>query len=172
MKEVVVGCSNQAKVGIARSGFEAMFPGEEFTFRSVLAQSDVSDLPMTREETQRGATNRVENTSLLAPEADYWVGIESGVEDTPEGMIMSGCIEVKSRDGKIGRGSTSPFTLPDKIAQLVRNGTEIGSAVGVVSKQQHEVAIEFLTGNVLSRTKFYESGMIIALIPFKNPELY
>jgi non-canonical (house-cleaning) NTP pyrophosphatase len=33
-------------------------------------------------------------------------------------------------------------------------------------------AVGILTGDVLTRTTYYEPAIILALIPFKNPELY
>jgi len=33
-------------------------------------------------------------------------------------------------------------------------------------------AIGLLTGNVIDRTRLYEHGVIMALVAFKNPEIY
>ncbi len=40
----------------------------------------VSDQPMSEEETWKGATNRVKGASKMDSDAEYFVGIEGGVQ--------------------------------------------------------------------------------------------
>ena len=61
---------------------EKMFSGEEFEFVEVETVSGVDDQPMTNKETLQGAVNRVESAQIQ--EADYWVGIEGGLEKRME----------------------------------------------------------------------------------------
>lgn len=55
-------------------------------------------------------------------------------------------------------------------------GKELGEAddlvFGQTNSKQANGAVGILTDNVLTRTTFYEPAVILALIPFKNPELY
>jgi non-canonical (house-cleaning) NTP pyrophosphatase len=85
-------------------------------------------------------------------------------------------VVVKSRDGKIGKGKTGSFFLPPKVAELIGQGKELGDADDIVfgtsNSKQANGAVGILTGDVLTRTTFYEAAVILALIPFKNPELY
>jgi non-canonical (house-cleaning) NTP pyrophosphatase len=59
---------------------------------------------------------------------------------------------------------------------LVRQGKELGEANDIVfersNSKQNDGAIGLLTGNVIDRTKLYEHGVIMALVAFKNPEIY
>jgi len=79
-------------------------------------------------------------------------------------------------DDYVSRGRTGSFFLPQKVAQLIRQGMELGTANDLVfnqsnSKQQNG-AIGLLTDNVIDRTRLYEHGVLMALVAFKNPGLY
>jgi inosine/xanthosine triphosphatase len=131
---------------------------------------------MTEEETLNGASNRAENVSLLAPNADFWVGIEGGLEQIGSGMEAFAWMVVKSKDGKIGKGRSASFFLPKKVVELIKEGKELGEADDIVfgrtNSKQSNGAVGILTGDVLTRATYYEPAVILALIPFKNSELY
>lgn len=176
MIKIVVASTNPVKINTTEIGFAKMFPNELFEVSGVSAPSNVSDQPMSEEETLTGAINRAESASLLVPEADYWVGIEGGLEEVKEEMEAFAWIVVKSKDGVIGRGRTGSFFLPKRVAELVREGKELGDADDIVfgktNSKQGNGAVGILTKDVLTRTSFYEPAVVLALIPFKNPELY
>jgi len=135
----------------------------------------VSDQPRNDAEILQGAHNRAENASQAA-RADFWVGIEGGVEERSEGMESFSWIVVKSNEGKLGKGRTGTFFLPPRIAELIRQGKELGEADDIVfgrtNSKQENGAVGILTGNAIDRTSFYAEAAILALIPLKNPTLY
>ncbi|MBP9732708.1 MAG: DUF84 family protein, partial [Candidatus Magasanikbacteria bacterium] len=144
--------------------------------RGIIAPSGVPDQPVGDVEILQGATNRAENVSTLAPEADYWVGIEGGVQEMNGLMEVYAWVVVKSKEGRVGKGKTGTFILPQKIVDLIRQGKELGEADDIVfgktNSKQANGAVGILTGDCLKRTTFYEQAVILALIPFKNSELY
>lgn len=176
MKKIIIASTNPVKIETTRLGFEAMFPDELFECTGVSVPSQVSDQPMSEEETLTGATNRAQNASKLQKDADYWVGIEGGLEEIDHGMEAFAWIVVHSKDGMIGRGRTGSFFLPKKVAELVKEGKELGEADDIVfarvNSKQANGAVGILTNDVLTRTTFYIPAVILALIPFKNPDLY
>lgn len=176
MKKVIVASTNPVKIESTQMGFAKMFPDESFDVQGVSAPSEVSDQPMSSNETLMGATNRAHNASKLVTDADYWVGVEGGIEDANNELEVFAWAVVKARDGKIGKGKTGSFFLPQKIAELVRQGVELGEADDIVfgrtNSKQANGAIGILTDDALTRTTFYESAVIMALIPFKNGTLY
>lgn len=176
MKKIVVASTNPVKIETTRLGFEAMFQGESFDCSGVSVPSGVSDQPMSEEETLTGATNRAHNVSKDKVDADYWVGIEGGLEEIDHGMEAFAWIVVLSKDGMVGRGRTGSFFLPKKVAELVKEGKELGEADDIVfartNSKQANGAVGILTNDVLTRTTFYIPAVILALIPFKNPNLY
>jgi inosine/xanthosine triphosphatase len=174
--KVIVASINPVKINTAQIGFAKMFPELELEVTGVSASSGVSDQPMSEEETLLGATNRAENASKQMPDVDYWVGIEGGLSETNNGMEAFAWVVIKSRNGIIGRGRTGSFFLPDKVSDLIRKGKELGEADDIVfnrtNSKQANGSVGILTGDVLTRTTYYEPAIIFALIPFKNPELY
>ena len=176
MKKVIVASTNPVKVEAAQIGFAKMFPNESFDVHGISAPSEVSEQPMSSNETLMGATNRAHNVSKFVPEADYWIGIEGGTEDVNKELEVFAWVVVKSKDGKIGKGKTGSFFLPQKIAELVRQGVELGEADDIVfgrtNSKQTNGAIGILTDDVITRTTYYVPAVVMALIPFKNEALY
>ena len=175
MKTICVASNNPVKLQAAAAGFQAMFPNEEFTVSGVSVQVSVSVQPMSDAETLQGATERAVNARSAQPEADYWVGIEGGVQDIDGEMDAFAWVVVT--DGqRTGKGRSGAFFLPHQVAELVRQGVELGEADDRVfsrnnSKQQNG-AIGLLTDDAVDRAALYVPAVIFALIPFKNPELY
>lgn len=175
MKQIIVASKNPVKVKAVQRGFEKMFPGEEIQIKSVSVPSGVGDQPMTSEETLQGAHARALNASQKLPEADYWTGVEGGVEETEGGLAVFAWIVIQSRD-RIGKARTGTFFLPPRVADLVRQGKELGDADDIVfgrsNSKQDNGSVGILTADVVDRAGFYEQAVILALIPFKNTELY
>jgi inosine/xanthosine triphosphatase len=175
MKNITLASKNPVKIQATLDGFQRMFPSESYQVETVLVPSGVGEQPVSNQETLQGALNRANGAARLAPEADYWVGIEGGIEDYGTEMAAFAWIVVQSRD-LCGKGRTGSFFLPGEVAELVRAGKELGEADDIVfqksNSKQKDGAIGILTGNVVDRTSLYEQAVILALVPFNNPGLY
>jgi non-canonical (house-cleaning) NTP pyrophosphatase len=90
-------------------------------------------------------------------------------------MAAFAWVVIKSSNQE-GKARTGTFFLPNEVAKWVRAGKELGEADDLVfnkhNSKQANGAVGLLTDNVTDRTRFYEEAIILALIPFKNPELY
>lgn len=176
MKRVIVASTNPVKIKAAEKGFLRMFAGEDFKIEGMSAKSEVPDQPMSNEETLQGAINRVNNVEKLAPIADFWVGIEGGLQEVGMEMEAFAWVVIKSKKGKMGKGKTGSFFLPKKLTDLVKSGMELGLAddmvFGKVNSKQANGTVGNLTGDVITRITYYETAVILALIPFMNIELY
>uniref|UniRef100_A0A7C5YW26 Probable inosine/xanthosine triphosphatase n=1 Tax=candidate division CPR3 bacterium TaxID=2268181 RepID=A0A7C5YW26_UNCC3 len=175
MKKVVIASNNPVKIKAVKSGFKKMFPRQKFKFINLSVSSDVPKQPLSDEETFTGAKNRVHNASKKIKDADFYVGIESGVDYIGDEMITFAWVVVKSGN-KYGKARTGSFFLPPKIANLINEGKELGEADDIIFKtknsKQKNGAIGILTGNVIDRTKSFTDAVILSLIPFKNADLY
>jgi len=174
-RQVVVASRNPVKVEATRHGFERVFPGDRFVMRQVSVPSGVSDQPKSDGETLEGAHQRAQNARVKSPDAAYWVGIEGGIEDSSRGMRAFAWVVVLAEDG-LGRGHSGGFFLPDRVADLVRQGKELGEADDIVfgrqNSKQKEGAIGLLTHGAMDRRELYEHAVILALVSLRNPELY
>ncbi len=175
MPTIIVASQNPVKVNSTLEAFQRVFPDDTFDVSGVAVPSDVSDQPMTHRETMQGAFNRATHARKAQPDADYWVGIEGGIEDTDMGMQCFAWVIILSTVDKVGRGQTAIFYLPLEVATLVRQGVELGHAddqvFGRENSKQSNGAIGLLTADAVDRTSYYVQAVIMALVPFKNPSL-
>ena len=173
--KVIVASKNPVKIQASLRGFEMMFPNEKHEVQGVSVSSGVDGQPRSDSETLQGALARAENASKEYPEADFWVGLEGGIEDRGADMISFAWVAVKSKD-QIGKGKTGTFFLPPKVAELIRQGKELGEADDIVfgrtNSKQENGAVGLLTDNAIDRARFYSAAVILALIPFKNTNLW
>lgn len=174
-KKIVIASHNPVKINATLNGFRRMFPDTDFETAPVSVPSGVSDQPSTENETILGAQNRVKNAMGTISDADFWVGIEGGVETTEFGLTAFAWIIIRST--KItGKARTGTFLLPPKVSELITAGKELGEADDIVfgrsNSKQEEGAIGLLTNNVINRQSLYEHAVILALPPFKNPDFY
>ncbi|HEY6739996.1 MAG TPA: inosine/xanthosine triphosphatase [Actinopolymorphaceae bacterium] len=158
--------------------------------RVALGQDDIETLtfdvpsgvpaqPYGDEETLRGARNRAEGVRSRAPGADLWVGLEGGVverDGTVECMAWA-VILGRGPDGaeRHGESRTATYTLPVEIADLVKAGVELGEAtdrvLGGRDTKRGSGTVGPLTGGVIDRVAYYAHALVLALVPFRNPDL-
>lgn len=171
---IVVGSTNPVKRDAAAQGFAAMFPQQNFITTGIAVPSGVSAQPMTRAETLQGARNRAANVAQTQPDASYAVGIEGGLEIVDGRAEVFAWVVVRTGD-QIGEGQTGVFYLPQEVTRLiVDEGLELGVADDRVFQRQNSKqqtgSIGLLTNDVITRTTYYIPAVIMALIPFKNPQ--
>lgn len=176
MQKIIVGSVNPVKVATVEEAFHLVFPEKSFEVTACAALSGVPDQPFGDEETQRGAYNRATACRSAYPSADYWVGLEGGLEDVSGQLWVFGWMCTIGASGLQGFGRTSSFCLPKKMRDLVLSGVELGTAADTLFQgtnlKQKNGAVGMLTNDLVTRQGFYKDAMIFSLIPFSNPELY
>ncbi|MFO7320765.1 MAG: inosine/xanthosine triphosphatase [Chloroflexota bacterium] len=174
MNRIVVASANPVKVEATLQGFQRLFPDQAFSVEGIEVESGVSSQPMSDEETLRGARNRAEAARAQRPEASFWVGIEGGVAEDGDRLLAFAWIVVLGRE-RSGSSRTATFILPEEVAALVRQGVELGHAddrvFGRTDSKRRNGSVGLLTGDVIDRVAYYAHAVVLALIPFKNPDL-
>ncbi len=169
MKTVIIASLNPAKINAVKSAFEAAFPQQEFDFKGVSVASGVADQPMSNEETYQGAVNRVCNATRAIPEGDFYVGLEAGIE----GNVTFAWMVIES-NGQRGESRSASLMLPPQVIEKLAHANELGDVMdevfGTDNIKQKGGAIGLLTHNQLTRSSVYHQALILALIPFVNPE--
>lgn len=176
MKKIVIASKNPVKINATLTAFQAMFPEETFSIQGISVPSGVSDQPKSGSETLEGSLNRVNNAYKAEKGADFYVGIEGGIEEKDGDMEVLAWVVIKSHDQNIGKGRTGTFFLPPKIVELIHEGKELGEADDIVfgqnNSKQRNGSVGILTNDVMDRTEYYRDAVILAIIPFRNRELY
>ncbi len=175
MHTIVIASQNPVKVQAVSAGFERMYPGSKPQLQTIGVPSGVSHQPLSDAETLQGAINRARAAQVALPAADFWFGLEGGIHEQ-DGQLMAFAWVVALHGRITGRARTGAFFLPPKVADLVRQGVELGVAddmvFGATNSKQNNGAIGLLTNDILVRATLYEPAVVMALIPFLNPELY
>mgnify|MGYP001795818581 FL=1 len=138
MKQVIIASRNPVKINATQEGFQQVFPHTSLGFEGIEVASGVSDQPMTSQETYQGAFNRAMNAQQLQPKADYWVGIEGGIEDLQSHMEVFAWVVILSNQQQ-GVAKTASFMLPPKVSQLVKQGYELGVADDMVFRRKDSI---------------------------------
>ncbi|MFZ2200078.1 MAG: inosine/xanthosine triphosphatase [Microgenomates group bacterium] len=169
--KVVVGSKNPVKVGAVEEAFRKYWP--DCIVEGVEALSGVSEQPRSEEETINGAINRAKNS---IGDNDYGVGVEGGVCVINNKMFDCAWVAIIDKTEKIGLSGGLYFELPDKIAQKIQKGGELGPIMnemtGEENVKQKMGAIGIFTKGELDRKQAYVQIVLSALIKFVSPEWF
>jgi inosine/xanthosine triphosphatase len=171
--KVIVASVNPVKMEAVASGFRPFYG--ECEVEGIHTDSGVADQPMTEQETLEGARFRASEARKKMKDADFWVGIEGRIQPMDNRLAAFAWMVIIS-DDKRGEARTATFMLPEKVAKLVQGGFELGVANDTVfnisNSKQKNGAVGLLTHNLVDRKELYRQAVMLALIPFINPDLY
>jgi inosine/xanthosine triphosphatase len=162
--KIVVGSLNEAKVTAVKQAFTQVFGKvlvEGITIKDTLSQ------PTTDSSTLHGAEHRAQSAKFARPDADYWVGIEGGVESVAGELMVMAWVVIMTTD-QVGRSRSATYQLPKPAAAAVEAGQPLGdiSAKVVGDNWQRLGLIASLSRGRITRTSFYIEPIILALLPF------
>jgi inosine/xanthosine triphosphatase len=170
---VAVGSTNGVKVKAVAAVIHRLDASAEVLGMEV--DSGVSDQPLGDAETIEGAVRRARAARQMA-NADLGVGLEGGVSERPEGTFTNAWAAVVQRDGSVSIAGGPNMPLPPRVAQRIREGWELGTAMdeltGMQDTKKKMGAVGILTRGLLDRQRAYEFIVTLALVKFLNPDLY
>ncbi|WP_434358896.1 inosine/xanthosine triphosphatase [Parasalinivibrio latis] len=170
MEKVVIASLNPAKIRAVEDAFNDALPERRFVFEGISVPSGVADQPMSSEETLLGARNRVSNARAAA-DADFYVGVEAGID----GELTFAWMVIENGNRK-SKSRSASLPLPPAALKGIHEGKELGDVMDAMFNEtnvkQKGGAIGMLTGHRLTRSSVYHQALILALIPFMNPELF
>lgn len=168
--KVVVTSRNPVKIAAVREAFLTQFPVREVQTIAVGVDSGVADQPMSDEETRQGARNRVARARLKIPDADYWVGLEGGLDFFDDHLMAFAWMVVASSDNRSSETRSATLPLPPEVQELVASGLELGEAndrvFSTLNSKQGGGAYGLLSNGLMTRESIYTQTLILALIPF------
>jgi inosine/xanthosine triphosphatase len=185
---IVVGSKNPVKVESVREGFARYWPDLEVVGMEM--NSGVSAQPLSELETINGARQRAYGVLKADPHADYGVGVEGGVTEvnptssnwtgsrggTKSKLFECAWVAIVHRDGREGLAGGLYFELPEKIANEIREGGELGPLMdqftGKTNVKQGAGAIGIFSQGELDRKTAYVQIVLSALIKFVSPEWF
>ncbi|AMF93629.1 non-canonical purine NTP phosphatase [Vibrio fluvialis] len=169
MKKVIIASLNPAKIRAVESAFSTVFPDYHYVFQGVSVPSEVADQPMSDHETKLGALNRVRNAKQSITDGDFYVGLEAGID----GDVTFAWMIIESATQR-GESRSASLMLPPEVLSKLADANELGDVMdevfGTDNIKQKGGAIGLLTQHHLTRSSVYHQALILALIPFTNPE--
>jgi len=170
--KVLVGSTNPVKIEAVREAFSHFF--EEVDAQGVKVESGVADQPF-EEETHTGAKNRSRALYTLGG-ADFYVGVEGGCFSMNDTWMAAGSISILDDNGREGFGVSPFFPMPPVFMNAILEGKEMGVVadehIGSANIKQKGGTSGYLTRGIIPRKELYVPGIVSALVPFLNEELY
>jgi len=168
--QVVVTSFNPVKIEAVKQAFNSRFPSFETSIEPVSVDSGVADQPMSDSETRQGARNRVAAAKLKMPEADYWVGLEGGLDNFDGDLMAFAWMVIAGPGGRVSETRSATLPLPPRVQALVEEGLELGEAndrvFSTLNSKQAGGAYGLLTDGRMTRESIYTQTLVLALIPF------
>ena len=173
---VVVTSHNPVKIEAVRKAFQSQFAAHDIQLIPISVESDVSDQPMSDHETRQGARNRVKNAMLESGDADYWVGLEGGLDLFDGSLMAFAWMVIANCENQISETRSVTLPLPPGIHKLVLEGMELGEAndqvFSTINSKQGGGAFGLLTDGLMTRENVYTQTLVLALIPFVHELWY
>lgn len=175
---IFVGSTNPVKNNAVRIAAAETWPDVEV--KGFEVNSDISNQPMSDEETQKGAENRAKaalaegqekflgNKKISDKTQVIGIGLEGGVFENSQGELWNtvwAC--VVDTTGKVVFANGERFHLPKVLAEKILAGKEMGPAmdelIGSTNIKHQEGMIGAITERFIDRTEMYTSLAKLAL---------
>jgi inosine/xanthosine triphosphatase len=171
--KVAVGTKNPVKITAVTTHIHHIWPKANII--SVSVPTGVSEMPMSDDETIRGATNRA-IAARKAIDAELGIGLEGGVHPHNGGLILHGWVVIVDRNGRQGIGGAARLPLPQAITTRILAGEELGPVMDDIlndhNTRQKGGAVGALTNGLAVRGDAFALAVAYALAPFVSPALY
>jgi len=185
---IAVGTTNKCKLAAVKATLEQwgiVGTGElEPATKGYKVPSEISEQPMSLAETYEGAMNRARNAYTKAKaegqdSAILALGIESGLNFTPDGRAYDLCV-CSAYDGKhFSQGMSCAFEIPPAVLRHIQEGgmdlSQASNAAGLSSNPdlgEAEGIIGILSRGRITRFDYTKQAIAMALMLLENAELY
>lgn len=154
---IAIGTTNKAKTEAVEVIARKYFDKPNFTH--IKAASQVSDQPITHEETRLGAINRSKN-AIKETGAQLSFGLEGGVTEIDGVMYVCNWGALSVSNGTTFTAAGAQIILPEEIAQEIRVGKELGPVMEHYTQRrdirQGAGAVGVFTQGLVSRQMMFE----------------
>lgn len=165
--KILIGTKNPGKVEGATKAFQNYF--DNFEIDGIPVSSDVSEEPVNN-EIYEGAKNRVNNLIQYAKDngidAEYFLGIESGITNLLGRWIIISIAIIKDKNGYESWGTSPAFPVPDKYVDEIIS-TDLGKVMDKIFGQNDlrsgNGGVSFVTNGIINRIDLTKEAFVMAL---------
>lgn len=152
----VVGSLSAGKIEGCRKALSAM--GDSIDVIGFDANSGVDDVPVGELECLLGAANRADECQRAQPDAQFWIGVESGLRLMPASVYaMTTYAFIRAADGRIGFGSSSSHPV-------LTAGDAVGAAELIARFPSGNQSIAKLTNGAYTLEDKAEEAVLCAYV--------
>ncbi len=175
---IAVGSTNIVKIDAVESAFKRVFPDTPIRAIGREVVSFVRHQPFYDGECITGARHRAHQALLKDTEADFAVGIESGICRAGYWWFERGWVTVVRKDLAEGIASTASCIIPDEVAESLRSnpddglGSLLDRRLNRTDVKCAEGYIGVVTNSILTRSSLYVDAVILACVPFINTPFF
>lgn len=170
--KVLIGTKNPGKIEAATEALKNYF--DNFEIEGISVSSCVSEEPVN-DEIYEGAKNRVDNLMKYAEEnnieAEYFLGVESGITNLLGKWVIINVAVVKDKNGYESWGTSPAFPVPNKYVEEIIS-TDLGKVMDKLFKHNDlrsgKGGISFVTNGIISRIDLTRDAFIMALTQHTN----
>ncbi|MES9683569.1 inosine/xanthosine triphosphatase [Bacillus sp. AFS001701] len=150
--KIIIGSLNPTKVGAVKKVFN------QYKVEGLNVPSNVSNQPLTDQETMQGAINRAHN-ARVAGESEIGIGLEGGVIIENDRLFLCnwGALVYEN---EVILASGAKILLPSEFINELRNGTELAVLMERYTNEKDirskEGAVGVFTNGRITRTEIFK----------------
>ncbi|WP_277586160.1 DUF84 family protein [Psychrobacillus antarcticus] len=166
--KILIGTQNRAKTKAVQAISSVYYP--DAIFENIEVSSDVSEQPMSQEETRQGAINRakylMEDTDAL-----FGIGLEGGIQVIDGQMYICNWGALVTQKGTVFTATGAGVPLPKEISEQLLAGAELGPVMDVFTNKNgirhDEGAIGVFSNGFVNRSAMFEHIMLLLIGQFE-----
>ncbi len=170
--KIVIGSASQRKIKTAEKIIRQLLADQPLEISSYPARSDVPDTPYDR-ETFTGALNRAQKSKDSQPEADLYIGLESGLVERYGHIYEEAWAVIITKDNKHHYGYSSGLKVPDYIINKMDElKLPHGQVMAILEEELKKTPNDtwgIYSGEMISREVSLEESLRNALIQIAAP---
>lgn len=140
--KAILGSINPDKIKIVKNALGELHLDLEV--EGVKADSEIADQPLDKETTKQGAVNRARNAKEINPNANFWIGLEGGLQDFGDGFRLVAYACLIDNDGNEFVDEGEEIHLPEEVSKRVKNGEWFGNVIREYAKD-HKIDENLVT---------------------------
>ncbi|MDD2907228.1 MAG: inosine/xanthosine triphosphatase [Candidatus Gracilibacteria bacterium] len=173
--KIAIGTTRAPKVDGIKNGIKncPYFKDIEVEYILESVSSDISDMPLSIEETMQGAKNRANNLKKSGIIADFYIGIEGGTTQIGDKKYIGGIVYIEDNKSKGHYGFSPMMEVPKLVVKkLYEEGLELGPVMGELSGKtdirSENGSMGAWSNDMLTRVDEFSSAFQAAISPFFN----
>lgn len=170
----IIGSGNIKKIDVAEKTIRQFFVNEKIIVEGFAAASQMPDTPYDK-QTFDGARNRAHDAKLHIKNADYYIGLESGLIERYGHIYEEAWAVILSKDGKEYFGYSSGLKVPDYILKRMNElKIEHSDVMTIIEKEFSKLPNDTwgtYSGGIIIREVSLEEALRNTLIQIVAPDV-